>query len=194
MEKKKRRRSQVFQFEQSQETLEENEKLKELYQNKNYVLPVPKELETIVEERYDVVNDQRSRRAAQIVSADGGLILGTQLGNRMIMEYRYWKQDDKERIKRRKAMMTKQWKGRRKPKFKRLDAIGEQKLRDLIDLKDDSGCEDSMFKDVSGVDELQARHAPETCVWGERLLVDDSSIEEEAGCIWQGLAVGRGLY
>ena len=76
MEKKKRRRSQVFQFEQSQETLEENETLKELYQNKNYVLPVPKELETIVEEKYDVVNDQRSRRGAQIVSADGGLIFG----------------------------------------------------------------------------------------------------------------------
>jgi len=189
MEKKKRRRSQVFQFEQSQEALEENEKLKELYQNKNYVLPVPKELETIVEERHDVINDQRSRRAAQIVSADGGLILGTQLGKRMIHEYRYWKQDDKERIKRRKALMTKQWKGRRKPKFKRLDAIGEQKLRDLIELKDDSGCEDSLYMDVNGVDELKARHAPETCVWGERLLVDDSSVEEGAGCIWQGLVV-----
>ena len=36
---------------------------------------------------------------------------------------------------------------------------------------------------------MQVRHAPETCVWGERLLVDDSSVEEGAGCIWQGLVV-----
>ena len=109
-----------------------------MYQNKNYVLPEVKEFETIVEERSDVVNAQRSRRAAQTVSPDGGLILGMQLGKRMIMEYKYWKQDDKERIKRRKAMMTKQWKGRRRPKILYLDAVGEQKLHDLIDLKDDN--------------------------------------------------------
>ena len=100
MEKKKRRSSQVFHFEQTRETLEENEKLKELYQNKNYVLPEVKEIETIVEERSDVDIAQRSRRAAQTVSPDGGLILGMQLGKRMIMEYKYWKQDYKERIKR----------------------------------------------------------------------------------------------
>ena len=98
-------------------------------------------------ERSDVDNAQRSRRAAQTVSPDGGLILGMQLGKRMILEYKYWKQDDKERIKRRKAMMTKQWKGRRRPKIKYLDAVGEQKLHDLIDLKDDSTCEDSIQHD-----------------------------------------------
>ena len=68
MKKKKRSSSQ------------ENEKLKELYQNKNYVLPKVKEFEMIVEERSVVVNAQRSRRAAQTVSPDGGLILGMQLG------------------------------------------------------------------------------------------------------------------
>jgi len=187
MEKKKRRSSQVFHFEQTQETLEENEKLKELYQNKNYVLPEVKEFETIVEERSDVGNAQRSRRAAQTVSPDGGLILGMQLGKRMIMEYKYWKQDDKERIKRRKAMMTKQWKGRRRPKILYLDAVGEQKLHDLIDLKDDSACDDSIqHDDTCSIYELQSKHTSELCVWGKRLLDVDSSIEEGDGCIWQG--------
>ena len=44
-------------------------------------------------------------------------------------------------------MMTKQWKGRRRPKIIYLDAVGEQKLHDLIDLKDDSACEDSTQHD-----------------------------------------------
>ena len=54
MEKKKRRSSQVFNFQQTEETkeeaLEQNEALKDLYQNKNYVQPEPKEFETIIEE------------------------------------------------------------------------------------------------------------------------------------------------
>ena len=137
-------------------------------------------------ERSDVDNAQRSRRAAQTISPDGGLILGMQLGKRMIMEYKYWKQDDKERIKRRKAMMTKQWKGRRRPKIIYLDAVGEQKLHDLIDLKDDSTCEDSIqHDDANSIYELRSKHTSELCVWGKRLACVDSSIEEGDGCIWQ---------
>merc|ERR1719334_2728523 len=129
MKKKKRRNSQVYNFEQTEETLEGNERLKELYKSKSYVHPEVKEFETIIEESNEDM-EQWSRRY------NTGLILGKQLGKRMVMEYKYWKQDDQERLKRRKAMVEKQWKGRKMPKMKCLDAIGEQKLLDLIDLKD----------------------------------------------------------
>ena len=137
MTKKKRRNSQVYNFEQTEETLEGNERLRELYTNKSYVHPGVKELETIIEESNENM-EQWSRRYTATVSPDGGLILGKQLGKRMVMEYKYLKQDDQERLKRRKAMVKKQWKGRKMPKMKCLDAIGEQKLLDLIDLKDES--------------------------------------------------------
>merc|ERR1719244_1326655 len=42
-----------------------------------------------------------------------------------------------------------------------------------------------MSVNVNRVDGFQVRHAPEMCVWGERLLVDDSIIEEVDCCIWQ---------
>ena len=41
----RRRGSQAFQFEQSEETLQQNESICNLYQNKNYVPPDPGELE-----------------------------------------------------------------------------------------------------------------------------------------------------
>ena len=41
----RRRGSQAFQFEQSEETLQQNETICNLYQNKNYVPPDPGELE-----------------------------------------------------------------------------------------------------------------------------------------------------
>ena len=44
----RRRGSQAFQFEQSEETLQQNETICNLYQNKNYVPPDPGELEVVM--------------------------------------------------------------------------------------------------------------------------------------------------
>ena len=44
----RRRGSQAFQFEQSEETLQQNESICNLYQNKNYVPPEPGELEVLL--------------------------------------------------------------------------------------------------------------------------------------------------
>ena len=44
----RRRGSQAFQFEQSEETLQQNETICNLYQNKNYVPPDPGELEVVI--------------------------------------------------------------------------------------------------------------------------------------------------
>ena len=60
--KTKRRGSQAFIFEQTEETLLQNESLCSLYKNKNYQSPVAKELESISEEPPKVVEAQRSRR------------------------------------------------------------------------------------------------------------------------------------
>ena len=45
----RRRGSQAFQFEQSEETLQQNETICNLYQNKNYVPPDPGELEVVMD-------------------------------------------------------------------------------------------------------------------------------------------------
>ena len=45
----RRRGSQAFQFEQSEETLQQNETICNLYQNKNYVPPDPGELEVAID-------------------------------------------------------------------------------------------------------------------------------------------------
>ena len=44
----RRRGSQAFQFEQAEETLQQNESICNLYQNKNYVPPDPGELELVL--------------------------------------------------------------------------------------------------------------------------------------------------
>ena len=48
--KNKRRGSQMFKFEQNEETLYQNEAICNLYKNKNYLAPEPKEFEAIPEE------------------------------------------------------------------------------------------------------------------------------------------------
>ena len=45
----RRRGSQAFQFKQSEETLQQNETICNLYQNKNYVPPDPGELEVVID-------------------------------------------------------------------------------------------------------------------------------------------------
>ena len=122
-EKKRRRQSKIFlelkQFEP--ENLLEDEELVNHYRNKNYVAPVPKKWETLHE---------GARRGC---SDEGELRLGKCLDKRYIEDYPFWKQSDKERIKRRKSMIVKQLKGRKRKKPKPLDAKDELALQSLID-------------------------------------------------------------
>ena len=68
-------------------------------------------METIIEEGGEK-EDQRARRGGALVAEDGGLVIGKGKGRRTIEGYKYWKQDDEERNKRRKSMLAKQWRGR----------------------------------------------------------------------------------
>ena len=190
MEKKKRRSSQVFHFEQTEEALEENEAIRDLYQNKKFVMPEPLELETIIEERVEK-EEHRARRGAPAVSCDGGLVLGVGRGRRIIEGYKYWKQDDKERNKKRKSMLTKQWRGRKKPKIIFLDFDSEQKLQVLIDTREESdeddeeelNREEECAKRLHG-DGMTKGMSQIVCVWGKGKEGSGSSIEDEEGCVW----------
>ena len=53
-----------------------------------------------------------ARRGGALVAEDGGLVVGKGKGRRTIEGYKYWKQYDEERNKRRKSMLAKQWRGR----------------------------------------------------------------------------------
>ena len=64
---RKRRGSQAFNFEQSEETLLQNETIVKLYQNKTFEPPEPKEFETILEEgNRPVSNGRKIVRIARI--------------------------------------------------------------------------------------------------------------------------------
>eukprot|EP00090_Calanus_glacialis_P012565 TRINITY_DN21171_c0_g1_i2.p1 TRINITY_DN21171_c0_g1~~TRINITY_DN21171_c0_g1_i2.p1 ORF type:complete len:792 (-),score=260.97 TRINITY_DN21171_c0_g1_i2:221-2596(-) len=189
MEKKKRRSSQVFHFEQTEEALEENEALRDLYQNKNFIHPDPKELETIIEEGGEK-EDQRARRGVALVAEDGGLVVGKGKGRRTIEGYKYWKQDDKERNKRRKSMLAKQWRGRKKPKIVFLDLDTEQKLQFIIDTREesedeeeDARREDDCSNRLRG-EEIERVRSQIVCVWGKGKEGSGSSVEDGEGCVW----------
>ena len=192
MEKKKRRSSQVFHFEQTEEALEENEAIRDLYQNKKFVMPEPLELETIIEEGVEK-EEHRARRGAPVVSCDGGLVLGVGRGRRIIEGYKYWKQDDKERNKKRKSMLTKQWRGRKKPKIIFLDFDSEQKLQVLIDTREESdeddeeelNREEECAKRLHG-DGMTKGKSQIVCVWGKGKGGSGSSKEDGEGCVWGG--------
>jgi len=129
---RKRRGSQAFTFDQSEETLKQNESIVNLYQNKTFQPPEPQPIETINEEGdHEQKQNQRSKRGV-VSSPDGTLVLGSNKSLRQIQTYKYWKQDDKERNRRRKMMITKLWKGRKRKKILPLPIADEQKLIDLI--------------------------------------------------------------
>ena len=88
---KKRRGSQAFAFEQSEETLLQNENILKLYKNQTFEPPEPRALETIREEG----NGDGAKRAKRGESEDGYLVLGLFKAGRIISDYKYWKQDDK---------------------------------------------------------------------------------------------------
>jgi len=120
--KKSRRASQIFlDLASSQESLEQNEQIRNLYQNKDFQAPTPRDFETIFE------------AAKRGLSDDGSLMLGKNLGKRFLEPYKYWKQDDRERVRRRKVMIQKQFKGRRRPKSVPLSESLEEQLVRLIE-------------------------------------------------------------
>merc|ERR1740131_510952 len=70
---------------------------------------------------------------------DGSLVLGKGKSKRVLdMNYKYWKQDDKERCRRRKTMIQKLWKGRKKVKIVPLSEELEQRLLWMIETKEQS--------------------------------------------------------
>ena len=112
---RKRRGSQAFCFDQSEETLAQNETIVNLYKNKVFIPPEPKLFETIFEEG-EKTGNQRAKRGNSS-STDGTLVLGANKSSRQITTYKFWKQDDKDRNRKRKTMITRLWKGRKRLKL-----------------------------------------------------------------------------
>lgn len=193
---RKRRGSQAFNFEQSEETLLQNETIVKLYQNKTFEPPEPKEFETILEEGNRPVSNGRVKRGQAQPSTDGSLVLGLSKSSRKISEYKYWKQDDKERNRKRKLMIQRLWKGRRREKMKALDCAGEQKLIDLIADRVSSDEED----EVCNAKELRLKSVDNPlsndCVWNavetsntksqfsKKARTSSSDIDFGSQCVW----------
>ena len=141
---RKRRGSQAFAFEQSEETLLQNENLLKLYKNETFEPPEPQPLETIREEGIC----ETAKRAKRGESHDGLLVLGFSKERRIITDYKFWKQDNKEKNRKRKLKISKQWKGRKKSKPKPIDFALEQRLIDLIADRVSSDEEDSECEEI----------------------------------------------
>jgi len=168
----RRRGSQAFQFEQSEETLQQNETICNLYQNKNYVPPDPGELEAIVEESN--TEETQGGRARRAVDGQGGFAIGVRKEKRVIEPYKYWRVDNKEKNKKRKMMAGKLWKGRKRPKLESLTPDEEVYLSELIAAEDgDEECGDE-----------------ESCVWGRGVgdfNCSATSTTNDGPCIWGAL-------
>lgn len=111
---------------------EESEVLNQLYQNKNYHPPEIKQFETIYE------SSSKVRRG--LIGEDGTLKVGKSLGLRFIdfVSFEYWQCDDKEKTRRRRAMITKQFKGRKRDKIVPLCDEAYHELFELIANKEDT--------------------------------------------------------
>ena len=151
---RKRRGSQAFAFEQSEETLRQNENIVKLYKNETFEPPEPRPLETIREEG----NGETAKRAKRGESEDGSLVLGYLKERRIITDYKFWKQDNKEKNRKRKLKINKQWKGRKRTKTKPLDFGLEQRLIDLIADRESSDEEDSDGEE-------NPNYLSQQCVW-----------------------------
>jgi len=149
-------------------------------------------LETIIEEGARK-EEHRARRGTPTTSEDGGLVLGVGKGKRMIEGYKFWKQDDKERIRKRKSMMSKQWKGRKRPKVLYLDLDGEQRLQFIIDSKEESESEEELRREDECTQRLQGVGSRQiVCVWGKGTEGSGSSFEDVVGCVW-GIDGNKGV-
>ena len=171
--KTKRRGSQAFRFEQTEETLLQNETICNLYNNKNYVAPSPSQLESITEEEKQD-KDKRVRRGEGVSGSPA-----VKKSKRFLEPYKFWRVDNTDKNKKRKAMVTKMWRGRKKPKPSPLTEESELYLEQLIELKDES------FDESEEEEREVVRRA---CVWGrERVGASSQSSQEgEQGCVWSG--------
>ena len=171
--KTKRRGSQAFRFEQTEETLLQNETICNLYNNKNYVAPSPSQLESITEEEKQD-KDKRVRRGEGVSGSPA-----VKKSKRFLEPYKFWRVDNTDKNKKRKAMVTKMWRGRKKPKPSPLTEESELYLEQLIELKDES------FDESEEEEREVVRRA---CVWGrERVGASSQSSQEgELGCVWSG--------
>ena len=196
---RKRRGSQAFNFEQSHETLLQNENIVKLYQNKTFEPPEPKLYETLIEEGAAPTIENTRAKRGQIPNKDGTLVLGLNKLSRKIEDYKFWKQDDKERNKKRKVMIQKLWRGRKKPKIIPLDCAGEQKLVDIIADKEPSDDEEeeeefpsssSKKPRISSTETLPPKRCiwealdPKSCVDGTKASTSSSDIDFGSGCVW----------
>ena len=192
---RKRRGSQAFSFEQNEETLLQNETIVKLYQNKTFEPPEPKEYETILEEGIFPISSARAKRGQAQPSKDGLLVLGLNKSSRKIVEYKYWKQDDKDRNRRRKLMIQRLWKGRRKEKLKALDCAGEQKLIDLIADRVSSDDEAELSPSKKPRTISQEKPLRNDCVWialeavntkskYSKASTSSSDIDFGSQCVW----------
>ena len=145
--KKKRRDSQVFNFTQTEEALEVNENLRQLYENKNFVYPEVKGLETILEEEIDDIEKEVGKQSTNL---EIGVDVGKSLRKRFIKNFKSWKQIDKERILKRELMVKKMWKGRVVPKR---SSDVEEKLEIMLSNVDkevgEDGANDSALMDAT---------------------------------------------
>lgn len=119
--KKQRRQSMTFPDLAKINNVMSEVELHEYYMNKNYVEPQKIQLETIFE--------SGGRRG---VSENGELIPGKNKAKRYIENYSFWKQNDKDKNRRRKSMIQKQFKGRKRIKAKPSSVEQEQNLIELI--------------------------------------------------------------
>jgi len=180
--KKKRRNSQLFGDLQLNENvnLEENEQLRDLYLNKNYVPPEIKKFETIFE---------TARRG--LTEDGGGLFLGKSQGKRFVEPYKFWRSDDKEKNRKRKQMIAKQFKGRKRKKFAPLDENKEHELQVLIDEKEDTILEsDDEETGADDRDKIEDIVVVEIEQKMEQAVLDSSQESEWSlpddmnGCVW----------
>ena len=202
---RKRRGSQAFNFEQSEETLMQNETIVKLYQNKTFEHPEPREFETILEEghEHEPTSNARAKRGQAKPSKDGSLVLGLNKSLRKITEYKFWKQDDKERNRKRKLKLQKLWKGRRREKLKVLDCNGEQKLIDLIADRVSSDEEDESCPAKKPLLISVQKPLPDNCVWNavessnkksqfSKASTSSSDIDFGSQCVWTQAGLDNG--
>ena len=130
-DKKKQRQSTTFLDLAKKSNVKSETELHDYYMNKNYVPPEKKLLETVFEGKDSIVQStSSSRRGGGIES--GEFVAGKHLAKRYIEDYKFWKQDDKIRNKRRKAKIQKQFTGRKQVKIGQSSIEDEQKLIELI--------------------------------------------------------------
>jgi len=138
-DKKKRRQSTTFPDLAKKSNVKSETELHDYYLNKNYVPPEKILLETLFEET-DATTQSGSSSRRGVTTESGQLVAGKHLAKRYIEDYKFWKQDDKIRNKRRKAKILKQFKGRKKVKIQQSSIEDEQKLIELIQNCPDIDC------------------------------------------------------